>query len=70
MEPAYADNSFTGDTETISYTNATAQDTYVYLVVDSWDADTCGDYEMTFSASGGAVAVEQEAFGFVKAMYR
>jgi hypothetical protein len=67
---AYADDTFTGDTETITYSNVTANDMYVYLVVDSWGTGSCGDYVMAFTASGGAVAVEEAAFGAVKALYR
>jgi hypothetical protein len=67
---AYADDSFSGDTETISYSNNTAEDMWVYLVVDSWGTDSCGDYEMDFAATGGAVATEGSTFGNFKAMYR
>ncbi len=67
---AYADDTLSGATETVTYTNATAVDTYVYLVVDSWGTDSCGDYTMNFAATGGAVAVEDAAFGTVKALFR
>ncbi len=67
---AYADGTLTGGLETVSYTNATAADMYVYLVIDSWGTDSCGDYDMVFAATGGAVATEQAAFGAVKAQYR
>jgi hypothetical protein len=67
---AYADDTFTGETEVISYTNATANDVYVYLVVDSWGTDTCGDYVMNFASTGGAVAVENATFGAVKSLYK
>jgi hypothetical protein len=67
---AYADDTFSGDTETVTYSNVTANDMYVYLVVDSWGADSCGDYDMTLTQSGGVVAVEEAAFGAVKALYR
>ncbi len=67
---AYADDTLSGGVETVTYSNVTANDMYVYLVVDSWGTDTCGDYEMNFAASGGAVAVEEAAFGAVKALYR
>ncbi|MCB1183178.1 hypothetical protein KDM41_07080 [bacterium] len=67
---AYADDTFSGETETVSYTNASGSDMYVYLVVDSWGTDSCGDYTMNFAASGGAVAVENASFGTVKALFK
>jgi hypothetical protein len=67
---AYADDTYTGGTESISYTNASGSDMMVYLVIDSWGADTCGDYTMSFTASGGAVAEEGVSFGAAKAMFR
>ncbi len=67
---AYADDTLSGDPETVAYSNASANDMYVYLVIDSWNTDTCGDYTMDFVATGGAVAVEEAAFGTVKALYR
>jgi len=67
---AYADDTLTGELETVSYTNDSASDMFVYLVLDSWGTDTCGDYDMTFATTGGAVAVEGAAFGAVKALYR
>lgn len=67
---AYADDTLSGDTEVISYTNDTANDMYVYLVVDSWGTDSCGDYVMNFAATGGAVATENASFGAIKAQFR
>jgi len=67
---AYADGTLAGAVETVSYANTTASDMYVYLVIDSYGTDSCGDYEMTFTSTGGSVAVEQAAFGAVKALYR
>ena len=67
---AYADNSFTGETETLAYTNSGATTMTVYLVVDSWGTDSCGDYVMDFYAVGGAVPTEAKSFSDVKAMFR
>ena len=67
---AYADATFNDETEVITYTNETDADMTVYLVLDAWGTDACGDYVMNFASSGGAVAVEDAAFGAVKALYR
>lgn len=67
---AYADDTLSGDTETIFYENNSGEDIWVYLVVDSYGVGSCGDYTMTFSASGGAVATEGQAFGTLKASFR
>ncbi len=55
---------------TITYTNATAVDAYVYLVIDSWGTGSCGTYTMNFSSTGGAVPTEDTSFGVVKSLYR
>ncbi len=67
---AFADDTLSGGLETISYANDTASDMYVYVVIDSWGTETCGNYQMTFATSGGALPVENAAFGEVKAQYR
>lgn len=66
---AYADDTLGGEVESVSYTNAGA-DTYVYLVLDSWGTDSCGDYEFTFTATGGAVSSDQVTLESLKALYR
>jgi hypothetical protein len=67
---AYADNTYSNQAEVITFTNETAGDTYVYLVVDTYGTDTCGDYTMSFAATGGAVSIEAATFGTVKSMFR
>ncbi len=67
---AYADDTFSGDPEVIMYTNTTGVKISVYLVIDSYGSDSCGDYTFEFDGTGGAVAVESAAFGDVKSMYR
>ncbi len=67
---AYADATFTGGTEVVSYSNVTPNDMWVYLVVDSYGAGSCGTYVMNFAASGGAVANEEVTFGSMKATFR
>jgi len=66
----YADDTLAGDTEVVSYTNASSSDEVVYLVIDSYGADSCGTYEMLFEGTGGAVATDKVSMGAVKAMYR
>ncbi len=48
---AYADDSLTGEAETINYTNTTGAQAVVFLVVDSWGADSCGTYDLDIQAS-------------------
>lgn len=67
---AYADATFGGDMESVSYTNASGVDMTVILVVDSWGAGSCGTYTMDFTSTGGAVATESMSFGAAKAMFR
>jgi len=68
---AYADDSPDfGGPETISYANESGEDMFVYLVIDSWGTDTCGDFDLIIAAQGGAVAVEGVSFGAAKALFR
>jgi hypothetical protein len=74
MEPfsclAYADDTLSGQAEFVSYTNATAAVKTVYLVVDSWGADSCGTYTGDITCTGGIVSTEAMSFGQVKSLYR
>lgn len=65
---AYADNTFGGQEEVISYTNNGA-DAMVYLVIDSYSAGAF-TYTGTFTSTGGAVATESMSLGTIKAMFR
>ena len=65
----YADDTFGGQLETVTYTNPTGAAQSVILVVDSWGAGSCGTYTFEF-ISDCAVATETESFGGVKAMFR
>lgn len=67
---AYADDTFTGDPEVISYTNTSGSDEVVYLVVDAYGTDSCGTYEMLFESVDGAVANETMSMGDVKSLFR
>ena len=65
----HADATYAGGLETVGYTNATSSQQIVYLVVDSWGVEACGNYVFDF-ISDCAVATENESFGTVKAMFR
>jgi hypothetical protein len=65
----YADDTFAGDMETVTYTNTTGAAQTVILVVDSYGTDACGTYSFDF-ITDCAVATETESFGDVKAMFR
>ncbi len=67
---AYADNTLDGETETLAYANDSGSDMVVYLVVDSWGADSCGTYTLDFASTGGAVPTVNRSFSDVKATYR
>lgn len=66
----YADDTGGGGTEVAFWYNGTDMDKTVYLVIDSYGLDTCGDYTLEFISSGGAIATELTSFGSVKVMYR
>ncbi|MBK7771781.1 MAG: hypothetical protein IPI48_15010 [bacterium] len=65
----FTDETLSGGAETISYTNTTSSMQVVYLVLDSWGTNACGNYTFDF-ISDCAVATESESFGAVKAMFR
>lgn len=65
----YADDTFGGQMETVTYTNTTGAMQTVILVLDSWGTAACGTYQFEF-VSDCAVATEVESFGGVKAMFR
>ena len=65
----YADDTLSGDMETLTYANATGTAQSVILVLDAWGTGACGTYQFEF-ISDCAVATERESFGGVKAMFR
>jgi hypothetical protein len=67
---AYADETISGEPETISYVNSGAEAVMLYLVVDSWGADSCGAYVGEYAVEGCDVANENMGFGDLKAQYR
>lgn len=67
---AYGDATLTGGVETVSYTNDTGVQQAVYLVVDSYGVDTCGDFtgEIILNPPG-VIPTEDESWGSMKARY-
>ena len=65
----HADDTYTGEAEVVSYTNDTGSVQVVYIVVDSWSTDSCGDYTLDFQGTD-AVANEVMSLGEVKSLYR
>ncbi|MDX2475687.1 MAG: hypothetical protein QNL91_18500 [Candidatus Krumholzibacteria bacterium] len=66
---AYADDTFTGDAEVVTYSNDSGFDQVVYLVVDSFGTDSCGAFTFDLETDC-AVAIEASNFGSVKALFR
>lgn len=66
---AAADVVYPGTTETLSYVN-NGPTTYLYLVIDSYGSNTCGEYYFDFTATGGAIATKMETLSNVKAIFR
>lgn len=67
---AYSDASYTGGgAETVAYTNDTGSNQPVYLVVDSYGADTCGTFTGEITINGGVVGVEVPNWSEVKARF-
>ena len=67
---AFADDGIGGDPEVITYTNTTAGDLQVYLVVDSYHPESCGSYDLDITLTPGGVPVKPTSFGEVKWLYR
>ena len=67
---AFADAGLGGDPEVITYTNTSAEDIQVYLVVDSFHPNSCGSYDMDFTRTPGQVPVKEATFGNLKWMFR
>lgn len=65
----YGDATLGGEPETVSYTNDTGAQQRVFLVVDSWGADTCGTFTGDITVNGGVVGLELPSWGEVKARF-
>ncbi len=65
----YADDTVSGGTETLSYTNTSGATQTVYLVIDSWGTAACGTYQFDF-VSLCSVPTETTNFGSVKSLFR
>lgn len=66
----YRDAAGSGQTEVLGYHNYSSEEITVFLVIDAYGIDACGDYTFEFSPEGGAVATDVENLGSVKAMFR
>jgi hypothetical protein len=67
---AFADDTFSGQAEVVSYANTGTTNKTIYLVVDSWGAASCGAYTGTYSCSGSPVAIDRASWGGLKTLYR
>lgn len=66
---AYGDATFTGEPETVAYTNNTGSNQPVYLVVDTYGTDSCGAFTGEITINGGVVGVELPSWSQVKARF-
>jgi hypothetical protein len=71
---AYTDYYWSGNPpanfENLTFTNDTGAAGMFYLVIDAYDVDCCGTYEMDFQSTGGAIPNEAMSMGEVKALWR
>lgn len=65
-----ADDTVTGQPETVSYTNSGTVPQTVYLVIDSYGTASCGAYTGTFTCSPGTVATTSASWSELKTQYR
>jgi hypothetical protein len=65
-----ADDTFSGDAETLTYSNTTLVPQTVYFVIDTYGTSSCGDFTGTFDCHQGVVGVEPASWGTVKGIYR
>lgn len=67
---AYADNTFSGTAEAVTYLNNTGGNQTVYLVVDSFGSATCGTYDGLLEIFfPGVVPVQDTSWGELKGRY-
>jgi hypothetical protein len=67
---AFVDDGLGGDPEVMTYTNSSAGDLQVYLVVDSFHPNSCGWYDLDLTLTPGTVPVTPATFGGVKWLFR
>ena len=67
---AGADDTFSGQAETVSYQNTGAVAQTVYLVIDAYGSTGYGPYTGTFACTGGVVATGTTSWGTVKSAYK
>lgn len=67
---AYGDATFTGEPETVAYTNSTGSQQAIYVVVDTYGADSCGAFTGTVIINPpGVISVDDATFGQIKARF-
>jgi hypothetical protein len=68
---AYADNNYPETDEFIYYMNNTGMQQAVYLVVDSYGTDSCGEYTGTLNIyAPGVIPSEAASWGVLKSQYK
>ena len=66
----FVDDGIGGDPEVMTYTNSTAGDLQVFLVVDSFHPNSCGWYYLDLILTPGTVPVTPSTLGGVKWRFR
>jgi len=66
---AGADDTFSGEPEVVTYMNTGLLPQTVYLVIDAYGTDSCGEYTGTFDCTQGVVAVNAVPWSQVKRLY-
>ncbi len=67
---AYGDATFTGEPETVAYTNNTGAQQAIYVVVDSYGTGSCGTFTGTVIINPpGVISIDEATFGQVKARF-
>jgi len=66
----FADAGFDGEDEQLRFENTASVTRDVYVVVDSFAADTCADYALALECSGATVVTEAVNWSALKELYR
>jgi hypothetical protein len=67
---AFADIGIGGDPETFAYVNTTPGNLQVYLVVDSFQPNSCGAYDLEITLTPGGVPANDGTLGNLKWLFR
>jgi hypothetical protein len=66
----YADAGFDGEDEHLRYENTTGSIQSLYLVVDSFEAGTCADFQVQLSCAGTDVPTGTTSWSALKGRFR